>query len=171
MRIANRNFAPTLFAVAITIAAVVVFARLAFWQLDRAAEKDALQAQYAAGQRSVVELTAANVATLTQYQRVTARGHYERALRCDPAHVEAHLNLAAILEEAERLEAALAHYKAALRADPMHTDAHLATALLYEKLGLRRRARDHWRRYLQWSPAGAWAEVARKRVEEGDSAG
>jgi Tfp pilus assembly protein PilF len=81
------------------------------------------------------------------------------------------LNLAAILEEAERLEAALAHYKAALRADPMHTDAHLATALLYEKLGLRRRARDHWRRYLQWSPAGAWAEVARKRVEEGDSAG
>jgi tetratricopeptide (TPR) repeat protein len=98
-----------------------------------------------------------------------ARGHYERALRCDPAHVEANLNLAALLEEAERLEAALAHYKAALRADPMHTDAHLATALLYEKLGLRRRAREHWRRYLQWSPAGAWAEVARKRVEEGDA--
>lgn len=99
----------------------------------------------------------------------TARGHYESALRCDPAHVEANLNLAALLEEAERLEAALAHYKAALRADPMHTDAHLATALLYEKLGLRRRAREHWRRYLQWSPAGAWAEVARKRVEEGDA--
>ena len=74
MHIANRNFAPTLFAVAITIAAVVLFARLAFWQLGRAAEKDALQTQYAAGQRSVVELTAANAATLTQYQRVTARG-------------------------------------------------------------------------------------------------
>ena len=70
MRIANRNFAPTLFAVAITIAAVVMFVRLAFWQLGRAAEKDALQTQYAAGQRSVVELTAANAATLTQYQRV-----------------------------------------------------------------------------------------------------
>ncbi len=79
MRIANRNFAPTLFAVAITIAAVVLFARLAFWQLGRAAEKDALQTQYAAGQRSVVELTAANAATLTQYQRVTARGHYDSA--------------------------------------------------------------------------------------------
>lgn len=100
----------------------------------------------------------------------TARGHYEDALRCEPSHVEANLNLAALLEEAERLEAALAHYKAALRADPMHTDAHLATALLYEKLGLRRRARDHWRRYLQSAPAGAWAEVARKRVEEGESA-
>jgi surfeit locus 1 family protein len=79
MRIANRNFAPTLFAAAITIAAVVVFVRLAFWQLGRAAEKDALQAQYAAGQRSVVELTAANAATLNQYQRITARGHYESA--------------------------------------------------------------------------------------------
>jgi surfeit locus 1 family protein len=79
MRIANRNFAPTLFAAAITIAAVVVFVRLAFWQLGRAAEKDALQVQYAAGQQSVVELTAANAATLTQYQRVSARGHYDSA--------------------------------------------------------------------------------------------
>jgi surfeit locus 1 family protein len=79
MRIANRNFSPSLFAVAITIAAVVVFVRLAFWQLGRAAEKDELQTKYAAGQRSVVELTAANAGTLTQYQRVSARGHYDSA--------------------------------------------------------------------------------------------
>lgn len=77
MRIANRNFSPTLFAVVLTIAAVALFVRLAFWQLDRAAEKDALQSKYAAGQRSVVELTAANAATLTQFQRVSARGHYD----------------------------------------------------------------------------------------------
>lgn len=79
MRIANRNFSPTLFAVVLTIAAVALFVRLAFWQLDRAAEKDALQSKYAAGQRSVVEVTAANAATLTQFQRVSARGHYESA--------------------------------------------------------------------------------------------
>ena len=79
MRIANRNFSPTLFAVVLTVAAVSLFVRLAFWQLSRAAEKDALQATYAAGQRSVVELTAANAATLTQYQRVSARGHYDSA--------------------------------------------------------------------------------------------
>ena len=79
MRIANRTFAPTLFAAAITIAAVVVFVRLAFWQLGRAGEKDELQMQYAAGQRSVVELTAANVATLSQFQRVRARGRYDSA--------------------------------------------------------------------------------------------
>jgi surfeit locus 1 family protein len=79
MRIANRRFAPTLFALAITIAAILIFMRLAFWQLGRAAEKDALQTQYAAGQQQVVELTAANAATLTQYQRVRARGHYDSA--------------------------------------------------------------------------------------------
>jgi surfeit locus 1 family protein len=79
MRIANHNFAPTLFAVAITVAAVAGFVRLAFWQLGRAAEKETLQAQYAAGQQSVVELTSANAATLTQYQRVRARGHYDSA--------------------------------------------------------------------------------------------
>lgn len=79
MRIANRNFSPTLFAVVLTIAAVLLFVRLAFWQLSRAAEKDALQAKYAAGQRVVVELTEANAATLAQYQRVSARGHYVSA--------------------------------------------------------------------------------------------
>jgi surfeit locus 1 family protein len=79
MRIANRNFSPTLFAVVLTIAAVALFVRLAFWQISRAAEKDELQAKFAAGQRTVVEVTAANAAGLTQYQRVTARGHYDSA--------------------------------------------------------------------------------------------
>ena len=79
MRIANRTFAPTLLAAAITIAAVVIFVRLALWQLERAGEKDELQTQYAAGQRSVVELTAANAATVPQYQRVSARGRYDSA--------------------------------------------------------------------------------------------
>jgi surfeit locus 1 family protein len=79
MRIANRNFSPSLRAVALTVAAVPLFVWAAFWQLDRAAEKDALQAKFAAGQSTVVELTAANATGLTQYQRVTARGHYDSA--------------------------------------------------------------------------------------------
>lgn len=79
MRIANRNFAPTLFAVALTIAAVALFVRLGIWQLHRAAEKDALQAKFAAGQQTVVELTPGNAAQLAQFQRVSARGHYASA--------------------------------------------------------------------------------------------
>jgi tetratricopeptide (TPR) repeat protein len=103
-----------------------------------------------------------------QDRRAEARACYERALACDADHVEAHLNLANLDEEEERPEAALAHYRAALRADPTRAETHLAVALLYERLALRRRARDHWRRYLQCAPGGAWAEVARKRLDEHD---
>ena len=53
MRIANRNFSPTLLSVALTIAAVALFVRFAFWQLSRAAEQDELQAKFAAGQNIV----------------------------------------------------------------------------------------------------------------------
>jgi tetratricopeptide (TPR) repeat protein len=98
-------------------------------------------------------------------RRAQARACYERALACDPAHVEAHLNLAGLFAEEGRAEAALVHYRAALRAEPLRPDAHLAIALAYEKLGLRRRACEHWRRYLQLAPAGAWAEIARGRLE------
>lgn len=104
-----------------------------------------------------------------QGRRGEARGCYERALALDAEHVEAHFNLANLLEEDGRNEAALQHYKAALRADPLYSDAHLNVALLYEKLGLRRKAREHWRRYLQIDPAGAWAEVAKRHIVEGES--
>lgn len=79
MRLMRRRFAPTLLATAITIAGIASFARLGFWQLSRAAEKNALQAQYAAGQESVVELSAANAGSLVRYQRVRARGRYDSA--------------------------------------------------------------------------------------------
>jgi tetratricopeptide (TPR) repeat protein len=103
-----------------------------------------------------------------QDRRDDARACYERALACEATHVESNLNLASLLEEEGRNEAALSYYKAALRGDPLRADAQLSTALLCEKLGLRRRAREHWRRYLQCAPAGAWAEIARRRVEERD---
>lgn len=77
LRIAHRRFAPSLLATALTVVGIVLFVRLGFWQLSRAAEKDALQAQYAAGQESVVDLSAGNAPSLTRYQRVRARGHYD----------------------------------------------------------------------------------------------
>ncbi len=60
---------------------------------------------------------------------------------------------------------ALRHYQAALQADPLHADLHVNIALVYERLQLERKGRDHWRRYLQLEPTGAWAEVARQRIE------
>jgi surfeit locus 1 family protein len=66
---------PTLFAVALTLAAVGIFVRLGLWQLHRADEKKALVAQYEAGQRSTVDLSGAG--SITRYQKVRARGRYD----------------------------------------------------------------------------------------------
>lgn len=77
---ATRRFSPSVFATLLTIVGVGLFVRLGFWQLHRADEKQALLDQYAAGQHSTVDLTAAAVGTLPRYQQVRANGHY------DPAH-------------------------------------------------------------------------------------
>jgi DNA-binding transcriptional MerR regulator len=85
--------------------------------------------------------------------------------RCDAQHVEANFNLANLLEESGCDEMALHHYRAALAADPLYPDLHINLALLYEKLGQQQSARRHWQRYLQLDAAGAWAEVARRRLD------
>lgn len=95
-----------------------------------------------------------------------ARACFERALAGEPGHVEASLNLAELFEEQGRNEAALRHYRVALRSDPLRPEVHLGLALLYDRIGLHRRARQHWRRYLGLAPAGAWAEIARRQLEE-----
>lgn len=76
---ATRRFSTSVFATLLTIAGVGLFARLGFWQLHRADEKQALLDQYAAGQHSTVDLTAALAGTLPRYQQVRANGHYAPA--------------------------------------------------------------------------------------------
>jgi surfeit locus 1 family protein len=66
-------------ATLLTVISVALFVRLGFWQLHRADEKRTLLEQYDAGQQSTVELTPENAHTLTRYQRVHARGHYDAA--------------------------------------------------------------------------------------------
>jgi tetratricopeptide (TPR) repeat protein len=99
-------------------------------------------------------------------RRVEARRRYELTLRADAHHVEAHFNLAGLLAEEGRDSSALRHYKEAQRSDPLHADVQLNLALLYDRLELPGRAREHWRRYLQLEPAGGWADVARKHLQE-----
>ena len=79
LRIANRRFAPTLFAVVLTAIGVSVFVRLGMWQLDRAEQKRELIAEFKAGERTTVELTNGNATSQPRYQHVHARGHYEAA--------------------------------------------------------------------------------------------
>lgn len=69
------RFAPRPWATAVTAAAVFLFVALGNWQLDRAAEKRALAADFVrAG--PAVELSG-DSRDLPRYQRVTARGRYD----------------------------------------------------------------------------------------------
>jgi surfeit locus 1 family protein len=77
LRLGQYPFAPTLVATILTIVSVAVFVRLGFWQLSRAAEKQALHARYSAGQQSVLELTPDTARTVSRYQRISARGRYD----------------------------------------------------------------------------------------------
>jgi DNA-binding transcriptional MerR regulator len=98
-------------------------------------------------------------------ERDAAREGFERCLEIDSQHVEANFNLANLLEEDGYDQVALHHYKVALEADPLYPDLHINLALLYEKLGVNERAADHWHRYLRLDGGGAWADVARQRLQ------
>jgi tetratricopeptide (TPR) repeat protein len=97
--------------------------------------------------------------------RSLARRCFERCLEIDPHHVEANFNLANLMEEVGADDKALHHYQKALAADPLYPDLHINLALLCEKLGQRAQAQRHWRRYLQLDVHGAWADVARRKLE------
>ena len=79
--------------------------------------------------------------------------------------MEAHFNLANLLEEDGCNDMALHHYRAALASDPLNPDLHINLALLCEKLDLTAKACEHWRRYLQLEPEGSWSEMAKLRLE------
>jgi surfeit locus 1 family protein len=73
----HRRFKPSLFGTVLVVAGVALGVRLGLWQIDRAAEKNALIAQYEQGQATVVELSTANIGTLPRYQRVHFSGRYD----------------------------------------------------------------------------------------------
>ena len=66
---------------------------------------------------------------------VEARDAYERALRADPAHPDAHVNLGRILHEEGAPAAAERHYRAALSSDPDHETAAFNLGVALEDLG------------------------------------
>lgn len=69
-----------MFGAALTVFGVAFFMWLGFWQLGRADQKQALVDQYATAQKTQVEITPRNAASLPRYQRVEVSGRF------DPAH-------------------------------------------------------------------------------------
>jgi surfeit locus 1 family protein len=63
----------------LALAVVLAFVRLGVWQLHRADEKRSLLAEYAAGQKSLVDFDRADLTRLPRYQRVQASGKFDSA--------------------------------------------------------------------------------------------
>jgi tetratricopeptide (TPR) repeat protein len=64
-----------------------------------------------------------------------AKDAYERALRADPGHADAHVNLGRLLHEESAPAAAEQHYRAALEAMPDHETAAFNLGVALEDLG------------------------------------
>lgn len=92
---------------------------------------------------------------------------YIRALRLDPDQPEAFYNLGFLLYERGELEPAALNFKRALRSDPGFADAHFNLAMVLCDLGRSGQARPHWEAYLELDPQSAWAEVARRHLDQG----
>lgn len=79
LRIGNRLFAPTPFAVAAACLVLAACVSLGYWQLGRAREKQALIHAFIEGNRSSVDATGMRFDELARYQHVSLRGRYDPA--------------------------------------------------------------------------------------------
>jgi tetratricopeptide (TPR) repeat protein len=84
-----------------------------------------------------------------------AKDAYERALRADPEHTDAHVNLGRLLHEAGAPAAAEQHYRAAMAADPGHETAAFNLGVALEDLGRTAEAIDAYTLALTLDPENA----------------
>lgn len=84
-----------------------------------------------------------------------AKDAYERALKLDPEHPDAHVNLGRLLHEQSAPAAAEQHYRAALDADPDHETAAFNLGVALEDLGRIDDAIRAYQRALALDPSNA----------------
>jgi tetratricopeptide (TPR) repeat protein len=84
-----------------------------------------------------------------------ARDAYERAIKADPGHADAHVNLGRMLHEEGAPAAAQKHYRAALEADPQHETAAFNLGVALEDLGRIDDALKAYRNALALDPQNA----------------
>lgn len=98
---------------------------------------------------------------------------YEEALRLDPSHVEAHLNLGRLLHEQERLEEAEEHYRRAREADAENALASYNLGVVLEDRGRVEEAKVAYLAALEADPelAGAHFNLAGLCERTGDESG
>jgi len=132
--------------------------------------------QHAAARRIEEELDAEQWFALGLELEVSApeeaRDAYRRALERDPLHLDAHVNLGRLLQEAGRVEEAVTHYRAVLEGHPAYATAWFNLGVALEDLG---RPRDAIKAYEEAigadrKLADAYYNLARLYVQAGKKA-
>lgn len=95
-----------------------------------------------------------------------AREAYERALRVEPGHCEAHVNLGRMLHERGDAAAAERHYRAALAQHPDDATAAFNLGVALEDLGDLRGALEAYERALESDPLDADAHFNAANLSE-----
>jgi tetratricopeptide (TPR) repeat protein len=95
-----------------------------------------------------------------------AREAYETALKLDPAHADAHVNLGRLLHEAGDLANAEIHYRAALETDPQHAIAAFDLGVALEDQARFADAAEAYARSLKADPTSADAHYRLAAVYE-----
>jgi tetratricopeptide (TPR) repeat protein len=95
-----------------------------------------------------------------------AKALYQKAVEVNPNQPEAHYNLGFLEFEEGRLEEAKACFKRAIELDATFADAHFNLAITSVRLGETAQAVQQLEAYLSLEPTGAWADVARQRLQE-----
>jgi Flp pilus assembly protein TadD len=85
----------------------------------------------------------------------TAMEHYEEAIEQDPAFVPAHLNLATILYDQDRIEEAIGVYERIVTPELQSANVFFNAGLAYEKAGRMDKAREYYARAIELKP-GEW---------------
>jgi len=92
---------------------------------------------------------------LQQGQTQDAIGHFNEALRINPAYAEAHVNLGNALFQQGHTQDAIAQYRTALQINPAAAEAHNNLGLALLQQGRPDEALDEFRAALQINPASA----------------
>lgn len=102
-----------------------------------------------------------------------AKDAYERALRADPNHADAHVNLGRLRHEEGAPALAEKHYRAALEADPAHETAAFNLGVAMEDLGRVDDAARAYQRAIDLDPDNADAHYNLAGIDElrGDKQG
>ena len=96
---------------------------------------------------------------------VEAEAALRTATRANPAFAEAWYNLADLLDDQGRSEAAVECLRKALLVAPNYMDAMFNLALMLQRKGAYVEAADYWRQYLVRDRASEWAARARRSLK------